>query len=197
MIVVRRALAEKRRILVPLALFAALNVVLYVVVVFPLGRQVKAAEAESRAQHEGLAAARLEYQSAKATVSAKQQADASLQQFYKETLPTDASVARMLTYSRLSQLAKQANVKLEHGNNTVTDEKGSTLSKLTTTYALSGEYRDVRKFIYSLETAPEFVVLENVALSSGGDPQARGLTMNIAIATYFKSSFKPAADVRR
>ena len=68
-------------------------------------------------------------------------------------------------------------------------EKGSQLSKLTTTYTLTGDYRDVRKFIYSLETAPEFIVLENVGLTSatGEQQQARGLAMNLEIATYFRS----------
>ena len=80
--------------------------------------------------------------------------------------------ARKLTYTRLAQLAEQANVTLEHGNNAVTHEKGSQLSKLTTTYSLSGDYRDVRRFIYSLETAPEFIVLENVGLTSAPDEGA-------------------------
>ena len=33
---------------------------------------------------------------------------------------------------------------------------------MTITY-LEGDYREIRRFIYRLETAPEFVVLENVA----------------------------------
>jgi hypothetical protein len=62
------------------------------------------------------------------------------------------------------------------------------LSKLTTTYTLTGEYRDVRKFIYSLETAPEFIVLENVGLQASGEQaQGRGLAMTLDIATYFRS----------
>jgi hypothetical protein len=53
---------------------------------------------------------------------------------------------------------------------------------------LTGDYRDVRKFIYSLETAPEFIVLENVGLTSPGEQgQTRGLAMTLDIATYFRS----------
>ena len=67
--------------------------------------------------------------------------------------------------------------------------KGSALSKLTTTYTLTGDYRDVRRFIYSMETAPEFIILEDVGLTSAGGEQAasRTLAMNLAIATYFRS----------
>ena len=183
-----RVLAEKRRIVVPLLLTILANVVLYVVVVFPLGRQVASAEAEANAQHELLNRARQDYLSAKATVTGKQQADAALQKFYKDVLPTSGSAARSLTYTRLSQLAEQANVRLEQGANAVQHEKGSTLSKLTTTYTLAGDYRNVRRFIYTLETTPEFVVLENVALTSPGEQAAgRGLAMKLDIATYFRS----------
>lgn len=183
-----RVVAEKRRIVVPLGLALLANVLLFAVVVFPLGRQVVSAEAEANAQHDLLNKARQDHRAARATVTGKQQADAALQKFYKDVLPGSASAARTLTYTRLSQLAEQANVRLEQGANTVEREKGSTLSKSTTTYTLAGDYRDVRKFIYSLETTPEFVVLENIALTSPGDQSAgRGLAMRLEIATYFRS----------
>ena len=48
----QRVVAEKRRLVAFLLVFAAIaNVVLYAVVVFPLGRQVVNAEAEARLQH--------------------------------------------------------------------------------------------------------------------------------------------------
>ena len=185
-----RIMADKRPLIIPLVLAIVANVLLYAVVVFPLGHQVAGAQEEAGIQREQLNRARLDDQLAKATVTGKQQADAALKKFYKEVLPADQSLARQLTYTRLSQLAKQANVRLEHGTNSVAREKGSSLSKLTTTYTLTGDYRDVRRFIYALETAPEFIVLENVTLSSsqGEQPQQnRGLAMDLDIATYFRS----------
>jgi Tfp pilus assembly protein PilO len=185
---VARIVREKRRVVLPLAFFAIANVVLYAVVVYPLKRQVANAEIEARAQHQHLNAARFDLKNAKATVTGKAQADSALQKFYKDVLPSNQGIARRLTYTRLAQLARQGNVKLEHGTNNVSQEKGSSLSKLTTTYTLTGDYRDVRKFIYSLETAPEFIVLENVGLTSSGEQaQTRGLAMNLEIATYFRS----------
>ena len=185
----RRVVQEKRRIVVPLLMAIAANVLLFALVVFPLGRQVASAETEAAAQRSRLNQARLDYQSARSTISGKQQADDALRTFYKDVLPSTPSAARTLTYTRLSQLAKQANVQLEHGANAVKPEKGSRLSKLTTTYTLTGDYRDVRKFIYSLETAPEFIVLENISLTSPGE-QGPGhpLAVDLDIATYFRSS---------
>jgi hypothetical protein len=184
-----RVMAEKRRLIVPLVLAVIANVVLYAVVVFPLGRQVASAQEEARVQHEELYRAQADHKSAKATVLGKQQADAALVKFYRDVLPGNAGVARKLTYTRLAQLAKQANVSLEHGNNVTKQEKGSQLSKLTTTYSLSGDYKNVRRFIYSLETAPEFIVLENIGLTSasGEDSPKRALGMSLEIATYYRS----------
>jgi hypothetical protein len=183
----QRILREKRRFIAPLTIAILANVVAYAVVVFPLGRQVAAAEQQMRTAREGLRRARAEFQQAKATVTGKQQADASLRQFYQDVLPASSSAAQRVTYLRLAQLARAADVRLERGANSISQEKDSTLSKLSTSYTLSGEYEDVRQFIYSLETAPEFVVLENVTLSS--DQQAgRGLAVQIEIATYFRSA---------
>ena len=183
-----RVLAEKRAIVLPLVVAVIANVLLYILVVFPLSRQVASAEAEAKSQHELLARARHDYESAKATVAGKQNADLALQRFYKDVLPMSQSRARTLTYTRLAQLAQQANVRLESGQSNNERVKDSTLSKLTTTYTLMGDYRNVRRFIYSLETTPEFVVLENVALTSPGETaQGRGLAVNIDIATYYRS----------
>jgi hypothetical protein len=164
------------------------SALLYLVVVFPLGRQVSAAEQQAQAQRESVYRARADYQSAKAMVQGKQLADASLKKFYSDVLPANSSVARRLTYLKLSQLARAANVHLESGTNTYSHEKGSHLSKVTTTYTLSGDYRDVRRFIYSLETAPEFMVLENIGLTSLEQQQARsGLAVKLDVANYFRT----------
>jgi len=101
----------------------------------------------------------------------------------EDVLPADAAVARKLTYTRLADLARQANVKLEHGSNATKHEKGSELSKLTTNYTLTGDYRDVRKFIYSLETAPEFIVLENIGLLALTQDLTRGNLASAPIAS--------------
>ena len=181
-----RIATEYRRMILPLAVVILANIAIYAAVVFPLGRQVTGLEQQFREMHETLRRANLDFQAARATVQGKQQADVSLAKFYSDVLPADLSTARRITYLRLAQIARQANVRLERGDNRIDPVKGSKLEKLSTTYTLSGDYRDVRRFIYSLETAPEFLVLENVALTSR-DQGPRGLAVVIAIATYFRA----------
>ena len=69
---------------------------------------------------------------------------------------------------------------------TTTDERGSRLTKLTITVALSGEYGDIRSFIHELETSPDFLVLENVGLSQA-DEDSSAIDVTVQIATYFQS----------
>jgi len=185
---VSRVLSEKRRIVVPLVVAVLANVLLYAVVVFPLGRQVAGLEAQANTERDVLNRARQDHRAAKATVAGKQQADAALLKFYTDVLPRSQSAARTLTYTRLSQIAEQSSVRLEQGANMIEPEKGSSLSKSITNYTLTGDYRNVRRFIYALETIPEFVVLENISLTSPGEQAAgRNLSMRLEIATYYRS----------
>jgi Tfp pilus assembly protein PilO len=182
----RRVMAEKRRLILILTIAAVANVLLFALLVFPLGRQVASPEQEAQVQREALRRARQDAASARATIQGKQQADTALGKFYHDVLPGNASSARGITYRRLSQLAGESNLRLERGTNVMKQEKGSSLEKVTTTYFLTGDYRDVRHFIYALETAPEFMVLENVALSAP-EERERGLTVKLDVATYFRA----------
>ena len=65
-------------------------------------------------------------------------------------------------------------------------DRDSQLVKFVYTASLSGEYRNIRRFIHELEKAPEFLVLENVALSQS-DVEERGLNVTMQIATYYRT----------
>ena len=112
MTLLRRVLAEKRRIIVLLATAAVGNVLLFALLVFPLGRQVASAEQNAQIQREALRRARQDAAMARATIQGKQQADIALGKFYHDVLPSNASSARGITYRRLSQLANESNLRL-------------------------------------------------------------------------------------
>jgi Tfp pilus assembly protein PilO len=52
---------------------------------------------------------------------------------------------------------------------------------------MSGRYEDLRRFIYDLETAEEFLFIEDLQLAPSGSAQGQTLTFNIRIATYLRS----------
>lgn len=181
----RRILREKRRLVVLLTAGALINVGLFALVVLPLSNRVRGAEAEAQNAAAALAASRKEYAAARATVTGKSTADAELHKFYEEVLPPDVSGARRITYLKIDQLARQANLKVGTKRFDTREERDSTLGKAIIDVSLSGEYPAVRQFIYALETAPEFLVLENVALTQG-DERTRGLNVAVQLATYYR-----------
>jgi Tfp pilus assembly protein PilO len=183
----RRVMTEKRRLIWPIGIALLLNVAIFALVVYPLSNKVAAGEQDAEASAFALAAAKRDYAAARQTVTGKQQADAELAKFYENVLPPDLSGARRITFVRIPQLAQQSNLRLETQTSSPSQVRDSDLGKLTHTAVLTGEYRDVRRFIHQLETSPEFLVLERVELTQNENESARGITVNVQVATYFRA----------
>ncbi|MDQ3489253.1 MAG: hypothetical protein M3468_16175 [Acidobacteriota bacterium] len=182
-----RILAEKRSLVWPLALVLIANAVVYALVVYPLAQKVAMGEQEATAANFALLTARREHANARATVTGKGQADAELKKFYSDVLPPDLSGARRITYLPLEHLAEESNLRLERQALSPDERSQGGLAKLTTTATLTGEYRDIRRFLHRLETRPEFIVLENVDLSQNASEMSRGITVTVQVATYFRT----------
>ncbi len=183
----RRVMAEKRRLILPIVIALVVNVVLFAIVLYPLSKKVAGGEQQAQAATVALNAARRDHDAARATVKGKGQADQELQKFYTDVLPPDMSAARRITFLRIQQLAQQSNLRLERETSDPKPQRDSQLVKFTFHAALSGEYRNIRRFIHQLETAPEFLVLENVGLTQS-EVENRGLNVSVDIATYYRAA---------
>lgn len=182
----KRVLTEKRGLILPIAIALLVNIALFAIVVYPLSKKVAGGEQQSQAATTTLNAAKRDFQGARATVAGKGQADQELQKFYKEVLPPDMSAARRITFLRIQQLAQQCGLRVERTTSEAKPERDSQLVKFIYRAALSGEYRNIRRFIHELETAPEFLVLENVELTQS-EVENRGLNVQVDIATYYRT----------
>lgn len=182
----RRVLAEKRRLILPIVIALVVNVALFAIVLYPLSKKVAGGEQQAQAATVALNAAKRDYEAARATVKGKGQADQELQKFYTDVLPPDMSAARRITLLRIQQLAEQSNLRLERETSDPKPQRDSQLVKFTFHAALSGDYRNIRRFIHQLETAPEFLVLENVGLTQS-EVENRGLNVSVDIATYYRA----------
>ena len=182
-----RIFAEKRGLVVPIVIAALINVLAYALVVYPLG--VKSAGAASRAANAAasLAAAQQDIGAARALVAGKSRAEEELTTFFGKVLPSDQMAAVQLTYVPLPNIARKANVKVV-GRRWAPDpvNKDSRLGRLHIVASLQGEYEAFRQFIYELETAPEFVIIDDVTLMQGevGKP----LTFTLELSTYYALS---------
>ena len=182
----RRVLSEKRRLILPIVIALVVNIALFAIVVYPLSKKVAGGEQQSKAATSALTAAKRDYDAARATVAGKGQADQELQKFYSGVLPPDLSAARRATFLRIEQLAQKSNLRLERETSDPKPQRDSQLVKFTYRASLSGEYRNIRHFIHELETAPEFLVLENVELTQS-EIENRGLNVSVDIATYYRT----------
>lgn len=182
-----RILHEKRAMVWPIVVVLIANVALFVLVVYPLSQKVAAGEQDAATSAAALAAARRNHTAARATVAGKGQADEELKKFYGEVLPPDLSGARGLTFVRLDQLARKTGLRLRDQRATTShSDRDSALTKMTISVSLSGEYREIRAFIHELETASDFLILENVDLSQATDDE-RGIDVSVQIATYYRA----------
>ena len=186
MIATRRVLAEKRTLILPIVVVLVINVALYLLVVYPLSKKVAGGQQQSEAALAALNAARRDLNAARATVAGKGEADQELQKFYSDVLPPDVSGARRITFFRIDQLADQCGLRVERQTSDPKAQRDSSLVKFTYRASLSGEYRNIRRFVHELETAPEFLVLENLQLRQS-EVENRGLNVDVEIATYYRA----------
>jgi Tfp pilus assembly protein PilO len=186
MTIMRRVMAEKRRYIYPLVAVLAANVALLMGVVYPLSKKVATGEQQARDAAAALAIAKRDHAAARATVSGKDTADAELKKFYSAVLPPDMSAARRLTYVKIDELARKANITRGRSNSKDTQDRDSELGKLTVEHGFTGQYRDIRRFIYELETTPEFLIVEHVGLTQGTGSSGN-LNLTVRVATYFRA----------
>jgi hypothetical protein len=181
----QRIFKEKRQFIYPLIGALLINGALFGAVVYPLS--IKAANGERDADAAGRArtAARADFEAARATDVGKDAAKSELKKFYGNVLPPDFSGARRLLRDKLEQLIEKSNVRRQIDIYDTKPERNSDLGKMTATVTLTGDYGNIRRFVYALETSPEFLVIENVALSQDTEHN-QALNVTVKIATYYR-----------
>ena len=181
----KRVLYEKRLLVIPLALGAFLNAVGYFAIVRPLG--VKAAGVADRASAAAAAVTTAEgdYANAQALVTGKTRADEELSTFYDKVLPADHSAARRLTYTAVPALARKRNVRfLDRRSDDEPPPRDAQVARQKIRVELQGDYESLRQFIFDLESAPEFIIIDDVTLMQN-DP-AKPLTLSLELSTYYR-----------
>ena len=180
----RRVFDENRKPITWLAAGLVINVLVYAFGVYPLSQRVANVSQRNDTAARALAAARLENQQASGALTGKDQAVTKLDKFYMEVLPRDLAAARALTHVRLAQLARMHNLRQERTQSEPVLGKESKLTQLKVQMSLTGSYSGVRGFLHSLETAPQFVVIDNVVL---GESEGDRLQLTLTLSTYYRS----------
>lgn len=186
MTLLKRILAEKRSIVAPLALVLLINAAVYALVVHPLTAKSASAAARAEAAEQSLRAAERDQAAARALVTGKSRADQELATFYQKVLPADWIAARNMTYTRVPDLAREANLHMLSRRSEVDPAlaKNDRLGCLKTRVVLQGDYEGIRRFVYELETAADFVIIDEVSLAQL--EASKPLTLTLDLSTYYR-----------
>jgi Tfp pilus assembly protein PilO len=182
----KRIFQEKRRLMIPVLGGLALNVLLYVGVVYPLSVRVRSTEARAEAAEQSLRAAERDDAAARGLAEGRDLTDAALKAFYKDVLPSSFADAQQSMILRLSQLAEQHNLQRSRRSAKPEQDRDSSLARLRITMALQGNYEDIRRFVYQLESGTDFIVIDSVALGQGAEPGSP-LTLDLMLSTYYRA----------
>jgi Tfp pilus assembly protein PilO len=186
----RRILTERRSLVLPLVTVLAINLVVLALAVFPLQRSVAGDEDRANDVKLALAEARRVERVANDTRASKQRADEELKRFYADVLPASHGEAVSLLYLAISKLARENSVVAEGRSYEPEPVAKSTLQRIRGDIALTGTYANIRKFLYDLETAEQFYIIESVKLgqASRTEGSAPGLEVVLQVATYYSGA---------
>lgn len=181
----RRVLAEKRVAFTAVGIVLLADLLLYVLAVQPARAGVRQA-GERAAQAAADAAARTaDVADARARLAGARRAGEQLRQFRAQVLPHDLAQARDLTYPRLAVLAGRFGLDLERRTSELEQGEHARFGRLEATLRLAGRYGDIRRFIEAVETGPEFLIIDAIALSSRDAERGDGLVVTLGVVTHF------------
>lgn len=181
---VARIVAEKRVAVTAVAVALAIDGGLWAVAVYPWTVKVANVERRAAAAAAALEAAELRFDAANGNATAMTGVDQDLAAFRRDLLPADLAAARAVAFARLASLVDVHGLVMERRASEIDSDEVSDLERLRVSMVVRGAYADLRQFIAAVETAPEFLVIEEILLSGGED--AAGLqVLTLGLATYY------------
>lgn len=180
-----RVYAERRNLVLAIAVGALVNLVFYAAVIYPWTSSAGALEARAQVAALQRLQAQADLNAAEATKTGQERAAQQLTRFYDSVLPQGADGARRITFRRLATLADESNLDYTRGTIQTKHPRESQLEEMHMRMELEGDYRDVRRFIHKIETAPEFLVIDDISLLQA--EKNASLTLTLELSTYYKA----------
>ena len=186
MTLLKRILTEKRGVVFPLLFALLVNVAVYALVVYPLNRRASGAVDRAAKAAEALRAAERDQAAAQSLVAGKARAEEELATFYDRVLPSDYVSARRMTYTRLPEMARKSEFGYQSGSSEVDSSiKSNRIGRLQSRMVLQGNYQGFRRFIYEVESSPEFLIIDSVTLTQS--EADRPLVATLEVSTYYRT----------
>ncbi|HWB17396.1 MAG TPA: GspMb/PilO family protein [Vicinamibacterales bacterium] len=184
-----RVFEERRPVILALAIALVANLAALLLAVLPLRSSVETATVEAAEAHAALLQARRLQTQVDGAQSSKTRAEQELGRFYADVLPPDQPTATKTATVWLNQAAQDAGVVLTDTRFVVSPVRDSRLSRAQAQVTLQGRYPNIRRFLYAVETAKEFIIVESVELAQSSDTRQANdlLQVSLVVSTYFRT----------
>ena len=188
----KRVVDDKRTLILFLIVGMVANVLAYTLLVRPRGDRAAGVADRATAAARDRNAAEREQTQAKDLVSGGSRAAEELTEFYAKVLPASRDEARRMMDETIPALADKTRVRWLKRTSEIADVDSDAagvgndprLGQLTINMVLQGEYNDLRSFLYSVESASQFIVVDDVMLSEGQPDEP--LTLAVRMSTFFR-----------
>ena len=181
----RRVAAEKRAVLVPMAVVALVNLAAYVFLIYPLATRAGSVEARARTATANLNRATAEFNAAQALKTGRERADTQLAKFYDRDPAAGPGRRAPHHVSAPGTAGRGGEPRLRAAQR---DHQPRARERARADGHDDGAERRLPECATvpaHAQTSPEFVVIEEVSLAQG--EQDAPLTLTLNLATYFRS----------
>lgn len=106
-------------------------------------------------------------------------------QSFREAIPNKESFSELI--GDISVLANRAGLEIDQITYDPEEKPEERLLVYSLSFTVSGSYRQLKKFIHSLEHSPRLIVIQELSLSGSSEKQQESVRMQIRLSTYFTS----------
>jgi type IV pilus assembly protein PilO len=105
-------------------------------------------------------------------------------QIFWQAIPPRTELTLLI--GELFMLADEAGLAINQINYNPKELEGRPLLRYGLNFSVSGGYAQVKRFVYSLEQSERLIAIENVALSSAGEPEQGQVNLSLKLSTLFR-----------
>jgi type IV pilus assembly protein PilO len=108
-----------------------------------------------------------------------------LQNFYQQ-VPQPEGLGDFI--GQLYQLATDAGIDIDQVSYAIKTLEELPLFAYQLSFSVSGEYRELKKFIHLLENSPSLIIVDQITLDSAGQKATGSVRLQIQVQTFFREA---------
>lgn len=108
-----------------------------------------------------------------------------LQNFYQQ-VPQPEGLGDFI--GQLYQLSTGAGIDIDQVSYAIKPLEELPLFAYQLSFSVSGDYRELKKFIHLLENSPSLIIVDQITLDSSGQKNTGGVRLQIQVQTFFREA---------